>query len=162
MRKLFLLVVIAAAAFVWLTSTSLPPLVASHFGPGGIADGFMGKGAYRILMLALVIVVPVLVASSALLARVLPVQLVNLPNKQYWLVAPERRAASLEALASLCLRFAVALAVFLCFVHWLVVRAHSVQPPRLEEAWFFAGLAAFAAATLVWVYGLFRRFRRVP
>ena len=58
MRKLFLLVVLTAAAFVWLTSADLPPVVASHFGPGGIADSFMGRGTYRVLMLALVIVVP--------------------------------------------------------------------------------------------------------
>ena len=30
------------------------------------------------------------------------------------------------------------------------------------EAWLFVGLAVFAAATLAWVYSLFRRFARVP
>src|SRR5678816_2552229 len=121
----------------------------------------MRRATYTLLMLGLVILVPLLVAASTLLVRVLPPQLVNLPNKRYWL-APERRAASLEALGSLGLRFAVALAVFLCFVHWLVAQANSVQPPRLAETWFLVGLAVFGAATLGWIYGLFRRFRRVP
>jgi hypothetical protein len=151
----------AVAAFVWLTSAALPPVVASHFGPGGGADGYMGKGLYTALMVALVIVVPGLIASSIVLVRVLPPRLVNLPNKQYWL-APERRAASLEALGALGVRFAVTLAVFLGFVHWLVVRANSVQPPRLAEGWLFAGLAVFILATLVSVFSLFRRFSRVP
>jgi uncharacterized membrane protein len=161
MQKFFLLVLVAAGAFVWLTSVDLPPVVASHFGPGGAANGFMDKNTYTVLMLALVVGVPALVASSAQLVRVLPPQLINLPNRQYWL-APERRAATLEALASLTLRFAVALAVFLCFVHWLVIRANAVQPPRLPETWLFVGLAVFGAATLAWLVMLFRRFRRVP
>ena len=112
-------------------------------------------------MLAMVAGVPSLVAASALLVRALPVGLINLPNKHYWL-APERRAATLEALASLMLAFAGALAVFLCFTHWLVVRAHAVQPPRLHEGWFFAGLAVFAALTLAWMFLLYRRFGRPP
>ena len=161
MRRLFILVLVAAGAFVWLTSGALPSVVASHFGPGGQANGFMGKAPYMALMLALVIAVPALVASSVLLVRVLPPQLVNLPNKRYWL-APERRAASLEALGALSLRFAVALAVFLCFVHWLVVRANAVQPPKLQEAWLYGGMAVFGIATLLWIFSLYRRFGRVP
>jgi serine/threonine-protein kinase len=161
MQKLFLVVLAAAGVFVWLTSGGLPPVVASHLGPGGEANGYMRRATYTLLMLGFVILVPSLVAATNLLVRVLPPQLVNLPNKRYWL-APERRAASLQALGSLSLRFAVALAVFLCFVHWLVVQAHSVQPPRLQESWLFIGLAVLGAATLGWIFSLYRRFGRVP
>jgi len=160
-QKLFLLGLAMVAAFVGLTSFALPDVVASHFGPGGVADGTMAKGAYTVLMLALVLIVPGLVAASTLVVRMLPPQLVNLPNKRYWL-APERRVASLEALGALGTRFALALALFLGYAHWLVVRANAVQPPRLSEPWFFAGLALFAIATLVWIVGLFRCFGRVP
>jgi serine/threonine-protein kinase len=121
----------------------------------------MGKASYMVLMLALVVALPALVACLGLLARVLPTQLINLPNKRYWF-APDQRAASLEALASLGLRFGAGLAVFLCFVHWLVVRANSVQPPRLSEEWLFGGLAIFGAATLLWIFSVYRRFARAP
>ena len=161
MQRLCLSVLVAAGAFVWLTSGGLPPVVASHFGPEGAADGFTGKSAYTALMVALVLGVPGLVASTAWLVRILPTQMINLPNRKHWLV-PERRQATLEALASLSLRLATALAVFMCFMHWLVVRANAVQPPRLEESWFFAGLGAFGAVTLAWLFLLFRRFGRVP
>lgn len=161
MGKLFVLSLAAVAVFVWLTSGALPEVVASHFGPGGRADGSMSRGAYTGLMIALVVLVPGLIAASTLLVRALPPQLVNLPHKRYWL-APERRAASLEALGALGTRFALALALFLGYVHWLVVRANAVQPPRLSEAGLFAGLAVFGIATLVWIVGLFRRFGRVP
>lgn len=161
MRSLFLLVLVAAAAFVWITSGALPSIVASHFGTGGQANGFMAKGSYTMLMLAVVIAAPALVAALALLAHILPPQLINLPNRKYWL-SPEQRAASLDALASLGLRLAAGLAVFLCFIHWLLVRANSRQPPALrEEEWLFGGLAVFGAATLFWIFSLYRRFSRV-
>ncbi len=161
MRKIFLALLVLAGAFVKSTSAGLPAVVASHFGPGGAANGFMGKGTYEVFMLALVVGVPALVAFSPRLLRNMPPKLVNLPHRQYWL-APERRAATLKSLSSLTLWFAMALAVFLSFCHWLVVCAHATQPPELPGIWFFAGLGLFSAFTLSWVLVLFRRFGRLP
>ena len=161
MQRVLLLVLVVAAGFVWRTSGELPPVVASHFGSGGAANGFMGKGTYTAFMLAVVIAVPALIGFSGQLVRVLPLQLVNLPNKQYWL-APQRRAATLESLSSLSVPFALALVVFLRFVHWLVVQANAVQPAKLPEGSLFAGLAVFGVATVLWLIVLFRRFGRVP
>ncbi|HJU70865.1 MAG TPA: hypothetical protein VJ603_03390 [Paucimonas sp.] len=161
MQRVLVLVLVVAAGFVWLTSGDLPPVVASHFVPGGTANGFMRKGTYMAFMLAVVVAVPALIGFSGQLVRVLPLQLVNLPNKQYWL-APQRSAATLESLSSLSVPFALALAAFLCFVHWLVVQANAVQPARLSEGSLFIGLAAFGVATVLWLLVLFRRFGRVP
>ena len=161
MQRAFLLVLVIAGGFVWLTSGDLPPVVASHFGPGGTANGFVGKGTYISLMLAVVVAVPALIAFTGQLVRILPPQLVNLPNKQYWL-APQRRAATLKSLSSMGLPFAFALVVFLCFVHWLVVQANAVQPASLPEAPLFVGLGVFGLVTVLWLFVLFRRFGRVP
>jgi uncharacterized membrane protein len=159
MGRVLLIVLVATGSFVLFTGNGLPEVVASHFGAGGAANGAMGKGVYTVFMLVMVIGVPLLVAGSMLLVRKLPPQLVNLPNKRHWL-APERRAQSLEALGSLTMGFAAALSIFLGFVHWLVVRANAVQPPRLEEGWFLFGLGAFGLATLGWLVALYRRFGR--
>ena len=161
MRRVLLLVLVVAAGFGWLTSGDLPPVVASHFGSGGAANGFMGKGTYTAFMLAMVVAIPALIGFSGQLVRVVPLQLVNLPNKQYWL-APQRRAATLESLSSIGVPFALALVVFLCFVHWLVVQANAVQPARLSEGSLFVGLAVFGVAMVLWLVVFFRRFGRVP
>lgn len=141
------------------TSATLPGVVASHFGPGGVANGFMSKNTYELFMLALVVGVPALLASFPRLLRIVPPQFVNLPHREYWL-APERRAATLEILTSFSLWFAMVLAVFLCFCHWLVIQAHATQPPKPPKICFFAGLGLFSAVTLAWVTLLFRRFGR--
>lgn len=161
MQRVLFFVLVIAEGFVWLTSGGLPPVVASHFGSGGAANGFMGKGTYTAFMLAVVVAVPALLGLLGQLVRVLPLQLLNLPNKQYWL-APQRRAATLESLSSLSMPFALALVVLLCFVHWLVVQANAVQPARLLEGSLFVALAVFGAATVLWLVVLFRRFNRCP
>ena len=159
MQRALIAVLIAAAGFVWYTSLGLPPELASHFGPGGTPNGFTGRGVYTAVMLGMVVGVPLFVASTARLTHVLPVELINFPNKAYWL-APERRAATLEALSSLSTAFALAVTLFLSFCHWLIVQANAVQPARLQESWLFAGLAVFGVAMVLWVVSLFRRFGR--
>jgi hypothetical protein len=155
-----LLVLVAVAGFVWWTSGDLPPVVASHFGPGGAANGFMARRTYTAFMLAVVVAVPALVGFSGQLVRLLPIQWINLPNKDHWL-APQRRAETLRSLRSLSVPLALALAVFLGFVHWLVVQANAVQPARLPERPLWIALAILGVTMGLWLAAFFRRFGRI-
>ncbi|WP_295392244.1 DUF1648 domain-containing protein [uncultured Thiodictyon sp.] len=157
----FLVIVIGAAAFVWFTSLGLPPRVASHFGAAGLANGFMPRDFYVRFMLGFVVVLPsVLVLLPAAGLRH-PRARINLPNRDYWL-APARRTATVVALRAHMAYVGCLLAIFLCYVHWLVVRANALAPPHLSMPWFFGGLAAFAIATVAWALLLIRHFRNVP
>jgi hypothetical protein len=161
MGKIFAFVIALAAIFVWWTSRMLPAVVASHFVADGTANGFMPRATYVGTMLALVVLVPSLVFFIGRFASHLPYKFINLPNKQYWL-APERRAASLASLGNFgsCVGFAVAL--LLCFVHWLVVRANQVQPAHLEQASLVGVMAVFILVIGAGVAVNLRRFFRVP
>ncbi len=161
MQAVLILSVVAGAAFVWLSGGTLPDVVASHFGAYGTANGFTSRGAYTGSMLALVVVLPVVIALSGRLASALPPRFINLPNKAYWL-APERRAATLHALSQRTGWLAVLLVAFLCFVHWLVVQANSSVAKELPQFPFFMGLALLVGATLGWAIALHRRFDNVP
>jgi uncharacterized membrane protein len=161
MQRVFFLFLVVAGGFVWLTSGNLPPVVASHFGPGGAANGFMNKGTYLSIMLTMVVAIPALIAISGQVVRIVPLELVNLPNKDYWL-APQRRAATLASLSSMGLPLAFVIAVFLCYVHWLVLQANAVQPARLSEASMITGLEVLGLVTALWLFALFRRFGRAP
>ena len=160
MQAVLFLGVAVAAVFVWFTGGPLPEVVASHFGATGVANGFMPRGEYMGLMLTLVITVPLLFGLSAKLATVLPVGLVNLPNREFWL-ATGRRPQTLQSLVRLCVPYALGVAVFLCFVHWLVVQANASEPVQLSSPALLAGLAVFGIGTLAWVLALRRRFSRV-
>lgn len=158
-RTLPLLMLLAAVGvFVWTTSAGLPAVVASHFAGSGQANGFMPRGMYRAIMLGIGIGAPLLVGW-------LPAMLVkgdghnlNLPNRDFWL-APERQAATIAFLRGHGQWFAAAVALFLAYVHWLVVLANRLQPPVLSSSAMMAGLVVFFVALAVWIGALFRRFR---
>jgi uncharacterized membrane protein len=155
----FLLLLAIAAAFIIVTGGNLPPTVASHFGASGAADGFMPRTGYLAVMLAVTVALPLLLA--LLHGLVIPVHLINVPNREYWL-APERRAETFAYLHAQTLRLARLLVVFLCYVHLLIVRAHTALPPRLSSPLLIAGLFVFFAALVVGLVMLVVHFRRRP
>jgi hypothetical protein len=83
----------------------------------------------------------------------------NIPNRDYWLAA-ERRADTIMFLTRHNMRFGACLAVFLCYVHWLVVQANLRQPPELSNSAIYAGLALFLLTIVLWTGWLLLAFRR--
>ncbi|MBI5890884.1 MAG: hypothetical protein HZB47_09430 [Nitrosomonadales bacterium] len=158
MRPL-LLTLVFAVAFVLVTGRSLPPVVASHFIAGGAANGFVPRDTYMHLTVALLVALPLLISLLTSIGSMLPARFINLPNREYWL-APERQADTLAYLRKHSSRFSFFLAVFICFVHWLVVKANEQNPPLLPEPLLFSGMAAFLVGLVVWLGGFVVHFRR--
>lgn len=159
--KLFAVALVVAAAFVWLSSRWLPPVVASHFGASGVANGFMPRQAYTWFMVVLITVVPSLLVFLPNRVMASPGARFNLPNKSYWL-APERRQETIEYLCGVSRRFGYLLACFLAYVHGLVVKANAAMPPVLSSGLLVGGLVVFVLAMALSAAGIFRRFGRVP
>ncbi len=158
MRLLFVTLALAAA-FVFATGSSLPPVVASHFVAGGAANGFMSRGAYLRFTITLLIGLPLLIAFLSSITSIVPARLINLPNRDYWL-APERQANTFSYLRKHSARLGVILAIFVCFVHWLVIQANTHSPPLFPERAFIIGMAVFLVGVVIWLGGLIAHFRR--
>ncbi len=157
----FWVVLIGAAAFVWISGSGLPPLVASHFGLGGQADGFMARGDYLAFMLIGTVAIPLLIVVPQRLVETIPPRLINVPNREYWL-APERIGSTLDYLRNHAVWFAVLFTALLCFVHWEVVQANMRSPARLAAQPFLIGLVTYVVAVLLWIAAMVRHFRRRP
>lgn len=157
--RLLLVTLVLAIAFVFVTGSSLPTVVASHFIAGGSANGFMPRGAYLSFTAILLVGLPLLIVFLSSLTTILPVRFINLPNREYWL-ASERQVDTLSYLRKQGARFGIILAIFLCFVHWLVVKANAHSPPFLPESLFFFGMAAFLISLVIWLGGFIVHFRR--
>lgn len=150
----------AAAVFVGITGAEwLPPVVASHFDASGAANGFMSRGVYVAVMVVVCGGVPLLLAMAGRWVQSFPDDLINIPNRSWWL-APERRASSLAFLAARLEWLAVAVAVFLCYAHGLVVLANADGVPRANTTLLLAGTMAFLVFAAAWILLMFRRFRR--
>lgn len=159
-RLLFVLTLIVAPIVVWTTSQPLPATVATHFGRGGYANGFMSHDAYLVFMLAMTTLVPlVVVAATGVLPRVASSRIVML-NRDFWL-APGRREATLSFLASHACAMGVLLGAFLVGIHFLVLEANERIPPHLDEHAFTVVLVAFLLLLAVWIGTLVLRFARL-
>lgn len=154
-----LLVLVVAVAFVLVTAGSLPPTVASHFAAGGAANGFMPRAVYVKFMLGLVVALPLLMSVLMGITGRIPVRYINLPNRDYWL-APARVDETLAYLRGQGGTMGVLLCTFLCFVHWLVVRANGLTPAQFPETQLFVGVAVFALALVLWIGRFVRHFAR--
>lgn len=146
-----------ATAFVFYTSGYLPENVATHFGAGNQADGWMSRNGYLAFMLGSMIGVAALVS---FIVGTLPAkypQWTNLPNRDYWL-APQRRDESLNYLNAHGKRLGGLIVMMMLGMHYVVLKANHLQPPALPVAEFSAVLFGFALALVWWLVRLFRRF----
>jgi hypothetical protein len=158
-----LLVVAALSAvaftYVFVTSASLPDIAATHFNVRGEPNAMASRNSYRGFMAVLIIGIPLVLAGlPAVIGRRWP-QLLNIPNREYWM-APERAAATLASVRARTALLAVATIVLQCFVHTLVMGANAAERPDLDQRTLLAGLGVFAAFIIGWIVSLYRRFRR--
>jgi hypothetical protein len=90
-----------------------------------------------------------------------PVSLINLPHKEYWL-APERRENTLAYIRVWSAWFGCGLLAFLLFVMELAFRANLHTPPQFNNAAFVPALLAFVAFDTMLVLCLILHFARTP
>jgi hypothetical protein len=163
MRKfpllLFVMLLAAAAALISNLAGQLPDLVAVHFDAAGRANGFMTRAGCRDFMLLSTLGVPLLIAvATALLPRLVPASLINIPHRDYWL-APERARDSLVFLSEQGLWFGCIFVVFLACVDAMLVKANAVSPPAFPNKLFVVMLIFFFCAVGAWFVRMLRRFR---
>jgi uncharacterized membrane protein len=152
---------LCGAAFIVATAGALPERVATHFGRGGAADGWMTREAYTWTMALMQAGLPLLLLGALGNIPRRAERFVNLPHKDYWF-APERRAATAATLRGYGAAIGIATALLLAGAHAAVVDANAKSPPRLDEPVAIVALAVFATAMIVTSVVMLRRFRRVP
>ena len=160
LRLTLVLVIAVSTALLLGTGVSLPPEVASHFGHSGAADGWMSRTAYLCLMTALVAVLPLFLAATSGLLPKWSRRNRLMRHPEYWL-APPRRAATEAFLESYACAFGIALCLFMLGMHFLLIEANALTPPRLPMHAFFAVLGVFGAVVVALLAALFVRFRAI-
>lgn len=157
-RIVLLLAFGVAIAIVLATSAPLPATVATHFADGGRPNAFMTRLGYQVFYCALMtFMVVVTYACFTWLPRRFP-HLVNLPNRDYWL-SPRQRDGTLATLRAFGVAMAVLIVTMLVAIHLLVVDAHALTPPTLNEPAMFAILGTFVALLVGLALAMYLRFR---
>lgn len=160
-KLLFVLLAFYAAVHFSDLYAQLPNVVASHFDGRGAANGWQTKQAFFTVFLGVTVLCVLVGFGLASLIGALPMRLINLPNKQYWL-APEHRAETLEWLKAYFGWFACALYVLMIVVYDYATQSnvHPDHPPSVVRLVYT--LMVFLAFVVVWLVRMFSRFSRVP
>lgn len=137
----------------------LPAIVASHFGRAGSVNGWQVKTAFFSMEVGVIVLATVISFGVPRMIEALPVSMINLPHKEFWLSA-ERRDETLSYLRMWTQWFGCALLAFLLFVMELVFRANLQTPPRLNVAAFMPALFGFVAFDTIAILLLILHFSK--
>ena len=146
-------------AYMAYSASLLPERVATHFDTSGQPDGWMSRSGYLIFMGALGIGAPLITVFTALISKYIPYKLINLPNKQYWLL-PEHREQTYLYMTCLLLWMGCLEVIFFAGIHFLTIEANRAQPLELNMERFFILMGSFAAIIVLWLIVLIYHFKK--
>jgi uncharacterized membrane protein len=160
-KLVFVLLAVAAAIYFRSYYAQLPEVVASHFNARGAANGWQTKSAFFGFLVGVSVLAAVVGFGIPRIITALPQELINLPNKKYWL-APERRAETMNFLSAYFAWFGCALfaVIVITFDFALQANLHPERRPGSTPMWFV--LAGFLAFAILGTVRMFKRFCPPP
>jgi len=151
-----LLLTLAAVCQVFYYLPALPAEVASHFDANGNPNGGMSKSAFATLMIALDVSIGLTFLGIGRAVKLLPVSLINIPNREYWL-AGEQRESSLKTIAGFCYWAGIPTLLLLMIVFQLTVIAN-LRNANLDSTVFWGTMIGYVIVLVGSCVWLLRRF----
>ena len=160
-RSAIVIVVLLAVAAVQIAYyySQLPNTIASHFNGAGVPNAWQPKQLFFALYAFVLLLSACLYLFLPRAVVTMPPELVNLPNKAYWL-APEHRAETADFLIDHFARFGAATLALVIAVFQLAITANlpGAQPTLPPAIWGF--LIAYLGFAVIWLIMLFAKFKR--
>jgi uncharacterized membrane protein len=160
-KLIFVLLAVYAAVHFASVYPQLPDVVASHFDGRGAANGWQTKAAFFGVLVGVSVLAAAIGFGVPRIICALPPNLINLPNKQYWL-APEHRRETTEFLNAYFAWFGCALflMIILTFDYATQNNLHRDHLPDSARMWYVLG--GFLLFTIAWITGMLAKFLRTP
>ena len=137
----------------------MPPVLVTHFGSGGAPNGWQTQSQFFLLEVVMLGICLLLAFGIPRLIGALPISLVNVPNKEYWL-APERREETMAFFKAQFAWFGCGFLGFLLVVNQLVFDANQTSPRQLNGTAFVTAMIVFLAFVGIWTVRLIVRFSK--
>ena len=129
MRIAFIVSFLANLGLLMVLIVVSPPSVAMHFGPGGEPGNWASPGTFALIMAGTLALIFVATWYSGTVNRIFTKELINIPNREYWLKEENRSRAEALLSREMCL---FGTGVFLAFTAYWIVRLY--QRFRIPEA----------------------------
>ncbi len=135
----------------------LPDSIAIHFDLQGNASGWASRKTAFALDIGLTLFLAVNFLGMGALISQLPPQMINIPNRDYWL-APERKAATIQQIQNLLDAIGVSTLAFFRIVMHDVYTAAAAQPPHGLK-YTVPALILYIAILAFFIYRTIAHFR---
>ncbi len=149
--------VVLFVSYILSASSSLPSHIATHFDLKGQPNGWMSRSAHIRFTVTTGLGMTAFFVGLFYGTRFLPVSLINIPRRDYWL-STENRAATNDFIFRSGLWFACLIILFHSAIYHIIIQANSVTPPRLPSSQFFSLTIGFIVCIIFWCVSLFRHF----
>lgn len=160
--RIFYALVLLICAFEFMRLWNITPSqMAAHFDIQGNPDRFVPKSEFFWYQIQTIIVVIVVSIPLQILFLVLPVNLINMPHREYWL-APERRAETVDRLSSFAAVLFGAILLTVQAGFELSAYANLQTPIHFNAQWMLAVMVIFFIVIGFALIQLMVSFRRPP
>ena len=157
----FVLLALYAAIHFSLYYPQFPDVVQSHFNSQGAPNGWQTKAVFFSIFLGVTVLAAIMAFAIPAIIRSIPTEIINLPNKNYWLNL-EHRAASFEFLNAWFAWLGCAIFLVIIFTFDYAVQSNLHPDHRPNPAHFIYVLVAFLAFTFISIIRICLRFSRLP
>lgn len=154
-----LLLEVFALVLLWLHYYPLMPAkMATHFGAGGEANGWMSRDGFLLFFCGMCAFIVVLMLLMPKLIGVFPDSMINLPHKEYWL-SPEHRPAAMAILGAFMAWMAVIVLGLMTAILQLTFLSNIHPDPRLDGTATALTMGGFLVSMGIWMVAFYRAFR---
>ena len=160
-RIMIIVAVLLAIAQCLYFGPRLPATMASHFGANGQPNGWQSREAFIGFDLFIVALLTATFTGMPFLLRFIPIALINLPNKDYWL-APERREESLAFLNNQMELIGGSSLLLVVAVMQLAFNANLTNSPAMPPTFIWPLLVLFIGFQIICSVRMVRRFGSRP
>ena len=157
--RIFFIVVLLFCIFeavrLWFLS---PDVMAAHFDMQGNPDRFVPKLVFFGYQARTVLVVIILGLVMQVLPMILPVQWINMPNREYW-YSPERREATVDRLSSFAAALFALILLGIQAAFELAVSANLHEPIVFAAQMMIPVMIGLFVLSFMMLFWLVRSFR---